>query len=238
MMQGGGQIDGSGGRIGEFHQFAESLVMKKSFWIAVRIFGFVFAPIMGAVTTLGLFIFMQALINGGEEFDHRPTVVKLVDATMPVIEMVVYKEIDKPEPIQDLSEQEPELVKKQITLNAGPSLNIQRGLVEMDTDLGLDLSMATISAADGDYLPLVHLAPQYPSRARDREIEGWCIVSFTVGALGNVIEDSIMVVDAEPREIFNRASMRAAARFKFQPRVRDGVGIEVSDVQYLFTFKM
>ncbi|MDP6652591.1 MAG: TonB family protein [Gammaproteobacteria bacterium] len=191
---------------------------------------------MAASITLGLFYFMQFLIATGQRLDERVTVVKIVDATMPEIELEVIEEIDKPEPIEEVTEDEPDMQDKQINLDAGPSLNIERATVELDT--GLQLSNASISATDGDYLPLVAIAPQYPTRAAQRGIEGWCLVSFTVDGLGGVVEDSIVVVDAEPPSIFDRSSTRAAARFKFQPRVEDGVGVEVTGVQYLFRYQL
>ena len=63
-------------------------------------------------------------------------------------------------------------------------------------------------------------------------------MSFTVDGQGNVIEDTIAVVDAEPANIFDRSSIRAAARFKFQPRVQGGQGVEVPGVQYLFRYQL
>lgn len=190
--------------------------------------------VMAAGITLGLFYFMQALIATGDQFDERVTVVKIVDATMPEITLEVIEEIDKPEPIEEITEDTPDIPDKQITLSDGPSLNIERASLELNA--GLELNNAQISATDGDYLPLVAIAPQYPTRAAQRGITGWCLVSFTVDGQGNVDEDSIEVVDAEPATIFNRASQRAAARFKFQPRVVDGIGIAVPGVQYLFTY--
>lgn len=191
---------------------------------------------MAAGITLGLFYFMQFLIATGEQFDERVNVVRIVDATMPDIEMEVIEEIDRPEPIEQLEQQTPDVPDKQVNLDSGPSLNIERAQVELDS--GLDLSQASISATDGDYLPLVAIAPQYPTRAAQRGIEGWCLVSFTVDGQGNVIEDTIQVVDAEPPNIFDRSSERAAARFKFQPRVVDGQGVEVPGVQYLFRYQL
>ncbi len=199
--------------------------------IAVR---WAISVVMAAAITLGLFYFMQALIATGDEFDERINVVKIVDATMPDITLEVIEEIDKPEPIEEVEEETPDTPDKQITLSDGPSLNIQRANLDLDT--GLQLSNATISATDGDYLPLVAIAPQYPTRAAQRGITGWCLVSFTVDGQGNVAADTIIVVDAEPPNIFNRSSERAAARFKFQPRVIDGVGVSVPGVQYLFTY--
>ena len=191
---------------------------------------------IAAGVTLGLFFFMSVLIATGETLSERLSVVKIVDATMPDIELEVIEEIDKPEPIEELTEEQPELQDKQINLDAGPSLNIARMSIDIDT--GLQLSNASINATDGDYLPLVAIAPQYPTRAAQRGIEGWCLVSFTVNGLGSVEEETITVVDAEPPQIFNRSSVRAAARFKFQPRVEDGIGVPVSGVQYLFRYQL
>ena len=191
---------------------------------------------MAGGITLGLFYFMQFLIATGEAFDERISVVKIVDATMPEIELVVIEEIEKPEPIEELVQDQPEVQERQTNLDAGPALNIERQSIEIDT--GLELSNASISATDGDYLPLVAIAPQYPTRAAQRGIQGWCLVSFTVDGLGHVVEETIAVVDAEPPNIFDRSSIRAATRFKFQPRGVDGQGVEVSGVQYLFRYQL
>lgn len=192
--------------------------------------------VLAAFITLALFYFMQYLIATGEGLDQRVSVVKIVDATMPEIINEVIEEIDKPELIEDVTEEVPDTPDKQISLNDGPALNIDRGAANIDT--GLDLGSASISATDGDYLPLVAIAPQYPTRAAQRGIQGWCLVSFTVNGLGNVVEDTIEVMDAEPASIFDRSSVRAAARFKFQPRVIDGAGVEVPGVQYLFRYQL
>tara|TARA_B100000989_G_scaffold234292_1_gene181082 strand:- start:168 stop:755 length:588 start_codon:yes stop_codon:yes gene_type:complete len=191
---------------------------------------------MATGITLGLFYFMQALIATGERFDQRVNVVKIVDATMPELELEVIEEIDKPELIDEVVQDTPDTPEKQINLDSGPSLNIERASIDIDTNLSLD--NASISATDGDYLPLVAIAPQYPTRAAQRGIQGWCLVSFTVDGMGNVVEDTITVVDAEPASIFDRSSIRAATRFKFQPRVVDGQGVEVPGVQYLFRYQL
>jgi len=159
--------------------------------------------VMAVGITFGLFFFMQYLIATGEGLDERVNVVKIVDATMPEIELEVIEEIDKPEPIQEVADQQPDIPDKQINISEGPAMNIARATVEIDT--GLDLSSASISATDGDYLPLVAIAPQYPTRAAQRGIEGWCLVSFPVDGLGNVVEESSVVVDAERADIFDRS---------------------------------
>lgn len=219
----------------EIQPSAWAFMETKTFWVIVRVFGLILSPILAAGVTFGLFFFMQNLISGGAELDQRVNVVKLVDATMPEIELRVFQEIDRPEPIASIDEQQPEPKVKRIGLETGPSLNIDRASANID--LGLDFSNASIAATDGDYLPLVAIAPQYPERARARDIEGWCLVSFTVDGQGNVAEDSVVVLDSEPPVIFDRSSIRAAVRFRFQPRIRDGVGVDVPGVQYLFQYQ-
>ena len=190
--------------------------------------------VMAAGITVGLFYFMQYLIASGERLSDPVAIVRIVDSTMPDIELEVIEEIERPDPIEEIVPEEIDVPEKQINLNDGPSLALSRQIVDIGDNL--DLTPASISSSDGEYLPLVIIAPQYPTRAAQRGIEGWCEVSFTVDALGNVIEDTIVVVDAEPPNIFDRSAIRAAARFKFQPRVVNGQAVEVAGAGYVFTF--
>jgi len=91
---------------------------------------------------------------------------------------------------------------------------------------------------DQDYLPLVATSPQYPTRAAQRDIEGWALVGFTVTPQGTVDADSLHVVDAEPAGIFDQNSLAAAQQFTFQPRIRNGRAIAVPGVQYLFRYEL
>ena len=75
--------------------------------------------LMAAGITLGLFYFMQALIATGADLDQRVSVVKIVDATMPEIELEVIEEIDKPEPIQDDTEVVEEVPDRQVSGGCG-----------------------------------------------------------------------------------------------------------------------
>ncbi|MDO9318768.1 MAG: energy transducer TonB [Gammaproteobacteria bacterium] len=199
--------------------------------IAIRWF---VAMVLAALITLGLFYLMQALIATGEAFTQRATVVKVVDATMPDIRMEVVREVERPQPIEQLDTPPPPAAERQANLDSGPSLSIERAAVQVDADL--EIGGASISITDGEMLPLVNVTPTYPTRAASRGIEGWCQVSFTVTDTGGVRD--VIVVDAEPPEIFDTASVRAAEKFKFQPKVVDGKGVEVPNVQYIFRYEL
>jgi protein TonB len=184
--------------------------------------------------TLVLFYLMQALIATGSAVEQRVNVVKIVDATMPEIEMEVVREVERPEPIEQLDTPPPEVPDRQFDSDSGPSLQIERAAINLDS--GLDISNMGISITDGEMLPLVNVTPQYPTRAASRGIEGWCQVSFTVTASGGV--ENVVVVDAEPAGIFDSSSIRAAEKFKFQPKVVNGEGVPVPGVQYVFRYQL
>lgn len=189
---------------------------------------------LAGLVTLGLFYFMQALIATGGELEQNTNVVRIVDATMPEIVMEVIRDVERPEPIEDVNEPPPTPPDRNIDMDGGADLNIARENVSVD--IGLDIGAAGISATDGEMLPLVNIQPQYPTRAAQRGIEGWCQVSFTVTETGGVRD--VVVVDAEPRGMFDSASIRAAERFRFQPRVVNGEAVEVPNVQYVFRFEL
>lgn len=189
---------------------------------------------LALLITLVLFYLMQALIATGAQLEQNVNVVKIVDATMPEIEMEVVREVEKPEPIEQLDTPPPDVPDRQLNMDNGPTLNIERAAVNIDA--GLDIGGASISITDGEMLPLVNVTPQYPTRAASRGIEGWCQVSFTVTETGGVRD--VIVVDAEPQGIFDSSSIRAAEKFKFQPKVVDGKGVEVPNVQYVFRYQL
>jgi protein TonB len=85
-------------------------------------------------------------------------------------------------------------------------------------------------------LPIVKVSPIYPRRAQSRGIEGYVIVEFIVTKNGSV-RDAI-VVEAKPEGIFDQAAMAAALKFKYKPRVVDGVAMEVAGVQNKISFQI
>lgn len=190
---------------------------------------------LGAVVTIVLFYFMQALIASGGEIEQNVNVIRIVDATMPEIVMEVVREVERPEEIQQFDTPPPEVPDRNIDMDGGANdLNITREVANID--IGLDIGGASLGVSDGEMLPLVNIQPTYPTRAAQRGIEGWCQVAFTVTETGGVKD--IRVVDADPPGMFDQASMRAAERFRFQPRVVNGQPVEVPNVQYVFRFQL
>ena len=62
--------------------------------------------VMAAGITTGLFYFMQYLIATGERLSDPVAVIRIVDATMPDIELDVVEEIERPEPIEEVVQED------------------------------------------------------------------------------------------------------------------------------------
>ena len=127
-------------------------------------------------------------------------------------------------------------------MSATESLRPDAGGVGMNApNLQADLNLggASLEAPqDGQAIPLVRVPPQYPQRAASRGIEGWVQMEFTISPTGTVDPDSIMVIAAEPENIFNRAARRALSRWKYKPKVVDGRPQPQFGQQVVITFEL
>ena len=68
--------------------------------------------------------------------------------------------------------------------------------------------------------PISRVRPAYPKRARRRGIEGEVVISFLVNANGSVDKSSLRITSARPAKIFNKAVLKAVARWKFSKAAR------------------
>jgi protein TonB len=84
---------------------------------------------------------------------------------------------------------------------------------------------------EGDIIPIVVIRPMYPRDAAMQGLEGWVKVAFIITEVGTVKEPR--VIDADPPRIFNREALRAILKWKFKPRVVDGVAVEREATQVI-----
>lgn len=88
---------------------------------------------------------------------------------------------------------------------------------------------------DRDFMVISRLPPRYPYRAQRQGIEGWVRVSFLITEQGEVKD--ALVVDAEPKDSFDQAALRAVAKWRFKPRIEDGRPVSVR-VEQVVSFKL
>lgn len=195
---------------------------------AIRI---VLGGVLAIPVAIGLFYIMQSLVD--RDYEQEETKArKIADIVVPdkVIETNL-KEV-KPEKVEEPEEPPPELE----PLDFDTDVEMNAVNMAPKAEVSLKLSSSGMSSGDGEYLPIVKVAPIYPRRAQTRGITGYCIVEYTVTKTGSIRDPQ--PVDCQPQGIFESASVKAAEKFKYKPRVVDGEAIEVAGVQNKFTYEL
>ena len=80
-----------------------------------------------------------------------------------------------------------------------------------------------------------HEAPEYPRVALSREQNGWVDVKFTISPTGKV--EDVQIIDANPKRVFERATLRAAKKWRFGAPADDGLNSAQSGV-FRFSFEL
>jgi protein TonB len=192
--------------------------------------------VVALVITLFLFWFMQYMIETADRTLDESDRGSLVDFVRVQRDETVQRKDRKPEKPPEPDAPPPQPPTPQLD-NLDPSaekIAIQAAPVQTDIDMTGGFSLGV---GEGDYLPIVKVAPIYPQRAASRGVQGHCTVEYTVTRQGTV-RDPVVVADDCTSSLFERASLQAALKFKYKPRVVDGQAIEVPGVRNRFTFKL
>ena len=195
---------------------------------------YAFSVVIGTVVTLSLLFVMHLLIASGKAALTKPrdrAKLEFVrvkrNENLNVEDFTPEKPPKPPEtppetPPQDMDNMDP---------NA-PSINVAPPTVAQTADIG---GPGGMNIAEGDYLPIVRVAPVYPARALSRGLEGHVDLEFTVTTAGTV-RDPIVLFSTS--SLFERAATRAVLKFKYKPRVVDGVPVDVPGVKTRITFQI
>ncbi len=197
---------------------------------------FIIAFVVSLAITLGLFFLMQSLIKMGGSALTEPPKGSVLDFVRVKQDETVEQKDRKPKKPPKPEEPPPQMETPQMD---SPTPNAQGSGMEFTAPAGDDIALGgglALEGGDGEYLPIVKVAPVYPRRALQRGIEGFVIVEFTVTKQGSVRDP--IVVEANPEGIFEQAAIDAALKFKYKPRVVNGDPTEVSGVQNRITFQI
>jgi protein TonB len=106
-------------------------------------------------------------------------------------------------------------------------------------DTGVELEKATALGAggsDSDVVPLVRVDPDYPPRAKQQGVEGWVDLEFTISPTGTV--QDLRVLEAKPSFVFDRAALKAVRRWRYNPKVENGIAVARSGIQVRLRFEI
>ena len=105
------------------------------------------------------------------------------------------------------------------------NLNIKFPTLNTPVDLkGAFLRGANSLASNSGLIPLVKIQPKYPREALKGGKTGFVTVRLTVDEKGRVI--SAIIEESRPPRIFDAAAIQAVLKWKFKPRVIDGVPVK------------
>ena len=194
---------------------------------------FGFGVALGVVATFFLFLVMQALIKSDKSPFDDAISGRIVDFVRVEEEMAIETKLRKPKPPPPPDEPPPNKPKAQFE-SATDSQGIDISQINVEVDLNIDHGAGFTS--DGEYLPIVKVAPVYPRRAQTRGIEGYVLLEFVVTRTGAVRDP--VVLESKPPGIFDRAAVNAALKFKYKPKVVNGEPIDVAGVRNRITFEL
>lgn len=90
--------------------------------------------------------------------------------------------------------------------------------------------------SDRDVVPLVRIEPEYPMMAAQQRIEGWVLLRFNITPVGTVKD--ARVIDSNPKAIFDETSVKAVMRWKYNPKIENGVAVERRGVEVILRFNL
>lgn len=190
-----------------------------------------FAAVLAVGVTFGLFIFMYKLISSGDSMDQNLEAISGIRfGPVDIPDDVARRERRKPKPPPKPKDPPPppkmQVSKPQEVVQNMPPIDIPNVDNPMVGGEGMFIgSFGTVDKTEeGDIIPVVVIRPMYPRDAAIQGLEGWVKVEFTITEVGTV--KSPRVIDADPPRIFNREALRAILKWKFKPRVVDGVAVE------------
>jgi protein TonB len=195
---------------------------------------YLFSIVVGSVITLSLIYVMHLLIEHAEDAISKEGTKHQLDFVRVKKNETLNTEDYTPEKPPKPPEVPPEVPPQDndvVDPNA-PTINIPAPTVSADVDIG---GPGGMNIAEGDYLPIVRVAPVYPARALSRGVEGYVDMSFTVTTTGTVKDP---IVTFSTSSLFDRAAERAVLKFKYKPRVVDGVPVEVAGVTTRIRFEL
>lgn len=193
------------------------------------------ASVFAVLITFTAFWLMQGLISAGKsviEQQDQGRLIDFVDVSQDDSLQTKQRKPKKP-PIPPEEPPKPEIPKPK--LDSAVTNTLEIGALSVNTDISIDAGLSG-GTGDGEYLPIVKVAPQYPRRAAQRGIEGYVVVEFDVSPLGSVV--NVQVIEAAPPNVFNRAAISAAEKFKYKPKMLDGKGVEVKGIRNIIRFEL
>lgn|SRR5690606_9509327 len=182
------------------------------------------ALLASALFTLGLFWVMHRMVSGPAELQRPDQDRAVVDfVRLKQDSQTELKERRKPEPPKP---QKPKLPQESVSQQDVPMQQIPFKVPQVTPDLSLSQqsllgdAVVGLGFGDSDVIPLVRMNAVYPQRALRQKIEGFVTARLQITPEGTV--ESVDIIEAQPRGVFEREAIRALYKYKFKPKMENG----------------
>jgi len=192
----------------QFHTSAQSLRAD------LKLLRFLAVMPAALAATLLLVWGMELLIHAGEQPSLvEPPVYKVPDPVMPVQEppVVLYQRPKPPEKV----EMEPQSPIEEIALT-----RFEDSSIPLATSPSAREKPSLASYSNDMPIPTMLVQPAYPASAANKGLEGYVDVQFDVAATGAT--DNIVIIASVPPNVFDRETVKAVKRWKFNPVIKEG----------------
>jgi len=197
---------------------------------------FLFAGPMAFVITIALFLFMIFLISDEFEakdkaealdFEINPKAEEIEERSRSVQRATRAQNIETPPPAPR--------IETEVASRPTEAIASVAGAVPAFEAPKIDRKDFKIQVSDRDAQPLVRMPGKVPDRALRDGKSGHCRMRFDVNTSGSPFN---IVAYSCTHSMFERESIRATSKFKYRPKIVDGLSVEMRGVETKITYRV
>lgn len=184
------------------------------------------------VVTTGLALIMAKMIYVPfTDLPDKPEAMSFV-INPEIIDVVVAPKIKPVELKRVTPPPAPPIIERQTpSLPTVPIATLDVAIPKFDRPT-LDPTTVNLVPSDKDVQPILRFEPNMPPRAQK---SGHCIVRLSVNAYGQPFD---IVTKECSQSIFKRPTIKAVAKWKYNPKIKDGQAVDRHGVETLITFAL
>ncbi|WP_423187022.1 energy transducer TonB [Alishewanella sp. d11] len=191
------------------------------------------SALLASLITFALFSLMKLLVTPA----HDRLIVDKRE--FPIVELFIPPEETEPEIRRELPPK-PDLIPPKMTLNHQDPVDSSQNTIThtFTPDLGIALQGPNLNTGMQNTMatPIVRVEPRFPLEAARQGISGWVKLAYSIDETGSVID--ISIIEAEPKNIFDKEAIRALRRWKYQPQLVEGQPVKQTNLQVQLDFQL
>lgn len=208
--------------------------MKKNSWF--RHIVALLVALGGCLGVMALLVVMNARdVTKSKKKSTKKLAFRFVPPRPPPVRRKVQRKPRKARPKRAPRAPLPRLASSLSNVDFGIPSAVSTGLDDVSDKLlgkdGANGLVMTEKSVDRPPKAVHQVAPQYPPRARAKNIAGQVVMNLLIGAQGDVQDAKI--VNATPSGIFDQSALQAVRQWRFQPAMYKGAPVVVRAQQVM-----